>query len=199
MSTQEKVEVNASYLKDSAIKADSVRESKHIDGKIFSELLPQSHVIPVHRDFQTQDPTILEYWYTLSHKGQFGNRLAHLISLDAYGKIPQTSRTAELSTDDKVDQIASTLTSLANALVRTQKLTEHNMSSQAKVLNYVQKVGGTVKSQGAVLDVIKAVLTSETDYTHEDIKYVLEAVKGTFDKIPQVKQQQQQEQPKTTK
>lgn len=180
---KENVEVDAKYLKEDAMKANYVRETQFLNAKISTELLPEMHQIPVNRTFQTKDPVILNYWYKLANQGKFGDRIAHLISLDAYGKIPQTSETASLSTDDKVDQIASTLTTLTNALMRTQKLTENNMSSQAKALHYIQKVAGSVKSHGAILDVIKAVLTSETDYSPEDIKEVLNGIEDAFNKV----------------
>lgn len=168
------------YLKEDAINTDVQREGRNLDSSYIVELLPQSHKININRCFDTSDATVLKWYYDLASKGLFGERLAHLMALDAYGKIPDTSTFVDLSLDDKVNQLCNTVQQMTNMLIRNQKMTESNMVAQAKSIKYLQNVTLTVKSQGEILKAIEAVLVSENKYTPEQIKIVLDSIKRTI-------------------
>lgn len=178
-SQKDKQTVNIRYLQN-AMKPETKCEGANINASLITELLPDTHVIQINRKFETKDPVILEYYYKLAQKGQFGARVGYLISLDAYGKIPQTSSVAELSNEEKLNQLVGTINTMVQMIMRTQRMTESNMSAQAKTLKYVQGVALTVKSQGAILQAIESVLVSENKYTSEEIKYVLDGIKKAF-------------------
>lgn len=172
--------VTPEYLKQSALKANTAREGNGLDSSLVVDLLPQSHKIQVARTFDTSDATVLKWYYDLASKGMLGDRLAHLMALDAYGMIPNTSNISELSLDDKVNRLCTTVQQMTNMLVRNQKMTESNMIAQAKSIKFLQNVTLTVKSQGEILRAIESVLVSENKYTPEQIRIVLDSIKKTI-------------------
>ena len=175
--------VTPEYLKTNAVKADKQREGNHLNADIITDLLPQEYKITINRVFETNDATVLKWYYELAHHGKFGERLAHLIALDAYGRIPQTSTLSDFTVDEKIDQLVTTVAQITNMLIRNQKMTEHSMVSQAKSIKFLQNVASTVKSQGELLKAIEAVMISENKYTHDEITTTLSGIKKAMEDI----------------
>lgn len=173
-------QVTPKYLKEEAISVDTKREGNALDSSFTVDLLPQSHKININRCFDTSDANVLKWYYELANKGRFGARLAHLIALDAYGRIPDTSDIVDLSLDEKVSQLCTTVHQMTNMLIRNQKMTENNMIAQAKSIKYLQNVTLTVKSQGEIIKAIESVLVSENKYTPEQIKIVIDSIRKTM-------------------
>lgn len=164
------------YLK-SAIKPNPQGEATNLKNTQYRELLPTPHKIPIHREFETNDPIILEWYSSLAKKGQFGIRLGHLMALDAYGKVKETTDIAELSTEEKIDKITEMVVLLTKNLSRTQYLTENTIASQTKTLNLLQNVGTAVQGHEAVLSAIEACLISEKHYSPKEIKLILDGIR----------------------
>lgn len=176
------VEVTKDYLA-SAVKPNVQGEGANLKATMITNLLSENRDITVNRVFSTRDPIILEWYYNLAINGKFGERLAFLMSLDAYGKIKETTDLSKMSQDEKIDKIASTVALLAKNLTRTQKLTENTMTSQVKTLHYMQGVNNTVRGQGAILAVLEHCLSTEDRYTPTQIKEILENVKHQLAKM----------------
>lgn len=174
------VKVTGEYLKKTAVKTPYAPEGSTITSDMVTQLLPDLHKICINRSYETKDPVILEWYYKLAQHGQFGARIAHLMALDAYGKIPDTSDITEMSTDDKINQLVGTLTHITNMLMRTQKMTESNMTTQAKSINFLKSVALSVKAQGAVLEAIESILSSDSTYSPDDVRTVIDGIKTAF-------------------
>lgn len=177
---ENEVKVTKEYLEKDAISTPYAPEGSTISSDMITQLLPDVHKICINRCYETKDPVILEWYYKLAQRGKFGTRVAHLIALDAYGKIPQTQGITELSTDEKINQLVGTVTHITSMLMRTQKMTESNMTTQAKSINFLKSVAMSVKTQGAILEAVEAILSSDGSYSPDEIKTTITSIKEAF-------------------
>ena len=177
---ENEVKVTSEYLKKNAVKTPYAPEGSNLSSDMITQLLPDMHKICINRSYETKDPVILEWYYKLAQHGQFGTRVAHLMALDAYGRIPETSNITEMSTDDKINQLVGTVTHITNMLMRTQKMTESNMTTQAKSINFLKSVALNVKTQGAILEAIEAILSSDNTYSPDDVRTVIDGIKDAL-------------------
>jgi hypothetical protein len=175
----EQVEVTNDYMKK-AVSVDFVREGTTINANMITELLPENYKMTLNRTFETRDPVILEWYYNLARRGQFGLRVGHLIALDAYGKIPETSNIVDMSTEEKINQLVGTVTHITQMLVRTQKMTESTMTTQAKSINFLKGLSLSVKEQRMLLEAMESILTSEGTHSKDEVKDLMDSVKEVF-------------------
>ena len=147
------------------------RELQGVDIENMQRLLPEPQEIKIRRTILTKDAVLLNYYYKLAQRGQFGKRLAYLMTLDAYGQIPD-SNFDNLSEADKLNSILTTVNKLTEIIARTQRVSETNIATQSRVLKLIQDLSNSVKEQGMLTELVKYLMLNE-NYTEEQLKELL--------------------------